>query len=98
VTGTLDLLAHGFTCTLPSCQIFWTCWKRSLASARKQAEISKHVLACVFEQGENDAWPWIGEKPAPLTRLKAGSSQGTEPAFTSQGDHDGPFALCAPDP
>ena len=27
------------------------------------------------EQGKNNAWPWIGEKPAPLTRLKAGSSQ-----------------------
>ena len=28
-----------------------------------------------FEQGENNAWLWIGEKPAPLTCLKAGSYQ-----------------------
>ena len=34
------------------------------------------VCVCVcFERGERDARPWIGEKPAPLARLKAGSSQ-----------------------
>ena len=34
------------------------------------------VLSVCLNGAENDAWPWIGEKPAPLTRLKAGSSQG----------------------
>ena len=39
----------------------------------------KQIHFCLFffffEQGENDAWPWIGEKPSSLTCLKAGSSQ-----------------------
>lgn len=51
VTGSLDLLTHGLTCTLPSCQILWTRLKRSLASARKQAERNTHVFVCVFERG-----------------------------------------------
>ena len=34
------------------------------------------VMSVCLNGAENDAWPWIGEKPAPLTRLKAGSSQG----------------------
>jgi hypothetical protein len=33
-------------------------------------------LSVFLNRAENDAWPWIGEKPTPLTRLKAGSSQG----------------------
>ena len=51
VTGSLDLLTRGLTCTLPSCQILWTRLKRSLASARKQAERNTHVFVCVFERG-----------------------------------------------
>ena len=49
VTESLDLfLTHGLTCTLPSCQILWTRSKRSLAWARKQAEINKYGFVCVF--------------------------------------------------
>ena len=49
VTESLDLfLTHGLTCTLPSCQILWTRSKRSLAWARKQAEINKYVSLWLF--------------------------------------------------
>ena len=49
MTESLDLfLTHGLTCTLPSCQILWTRSKRSLAWARKQAEINKYGFVCVF--------------------------------------------------
>ena len=30
-------------------------------------------LSVFLNRAENDAWPWIGEKPTPLTRLKAGN-------------------------
>ena len=44
--------------------------------ARCSALLCVRLCVCVcFEQGERDARPWIGEKPAPLARLKAGSSQ-----------------------
>ena len=48
VTDSLDLLTHGFTFTLPSCRILWTHWKRSLASARKQAKINKYFFLSFF--------------------------------------------------
>ena len=35
------------------CQILWTRLKRSLASARKQAERNTHVFVCVFALSKN---------------------------------------------
>ena len=48
VTDSLDLLTHGFTFTLPSCRTLWTHWKRSLASARKQAKTNKYFFLFSF--------------------------------------------------
>ena len=55
-------------------------------------------LSVFLNRAENDAWPWIGEKPTPLTRLKAGSSPPTRPRPLAQPPHSRLPNLTLPHP
>ena len=105
VTDSLDLLTHGFTFTLPSCRTLWTHWKRSLASARKQAKTNKYFflfsffLSFFFLNRVKTMHGCGLERNLLLSHAwRQEVISRTEPAFTSQGNLDSPLASSAPNP